>query len=376
MCKLRFEFTNVSVIENIKLLYNIFNNDYPANTVVEFIDFVAALNVDFKKQLHSLCYISREGKKKTLEERYCDVLKKRNRKMKLLNLCEDLANGDFKSNGGNTRKYLYYFAIMFDMSEALKKNDHYNEDTKEVETEFGKRADMQAYLFEDYYSDNIMKFLLNRYEREKHIKSLQGNGKGEGNDYETEPRGDGINYKNYAEMIYLYFLYRKDLNLTPGERIDMAEKIIAKCSNSKEKITHPIKGGETNDTVGYKNSYMESVLDREPSEVGSYLMSTEYDFMFNEGKSITAISSEEVYARDAMEIWSGSLEEEYVKNVDSSTLKREIKDIKEAAESDEVADRVLELSNIKYFKENSIVKWSLSEKLRKNIQAQMTKNSS
>ncbi len=48
--------------------------------------------------------------------------------------------------GGNTRKYLYYFAIMFDMSEALKKNDHYNEDTKEVETEFGKRADMQAYL--------------------------------------------------------------------------------------------------------------------------------------------------------------------------------------------------------------------------------------
>ena len=55
---------------------------------------------------------------------------------------------------------------MFDMSEALKKNDHYNEDTKEVETEFGKRADMQAYLFEDYYSDNIMKFLLNRYERE------------------------------------------------------------------------------------------------------------------------------------------------------------------------------------------------------------------
>ena len=365
MCKLRFEFTNVSVIENIKLLYNIFNNDYPANTVVEFIDFVAALNVDFKKQLHSLCYISREGKKKTLEERYCDVLKKRNRKMKLLNLCEDLANGDFKSNGGNTRKYLYYFAIMFDMSEALKKNDHYNEDTKEVETEFGKRADMQAYLFEDYYSDNIMKFLLNRYEREKHIKSLQGNGKGEGNDYETEPRGDGINYKNYAEMIYLYFLYRKDLNLTPGERIDMAEKIIAKCSNSKEKITHPIKGGETNDTVGYKNSYMESVLDREPSEVGSYLMSTEYDFMFNEGKSITAISSEEVYARDAMEIWSGSLEDEYVKNVDSSTLKREIKDIKEAAESDEVADRVLELSNIKYFKENSIVKWSLSEKLRK-----------
>ena len=65
---------------------------------------------------------------------------------------------------------------------------------------------------------------------------------------------------------------------------------------------------------------MESVLDREPSEVGSYLMSTEYDFMFNEGKSITAISSEEVYARDAMEIWSGSLEEEYVKNVDSMTM--------------------------------------------------------
>lgn len=204
---------------------------------------------------------------------------------------------------------------------------------------------------------------------------MQGNGKGEGNDYETEPRGDGINYKNYAEMIYLYFLYRKDLNLTPGERIDMVEKIIAKCSNSKEDNSSD-KGGETNDTVGYKNSYMESVLDREPSEVGSYLMSTEYDFMFNEGKSITAISSEEVYARDAMEIWSGSLEEEYVKNVDSSTLKREIKDIKEAAESDEVADRVLELSNIKYFKENSIVKWSLSEKLRKNIQAQMTKNSS
>jgi hypothetical protein len=155
MCKLRFEFTNVSVIENIKLLYNIFNNDYPANAVVEFIDFVAALNVDFKKQLHSLCYISREGKKKTLEERYCDVLKKRNRKMKLLNLCEDLANGDFKSNGGNTRKYLYYFAIMFDMSEALKKNDHYNEDTfisgKELQAMIRKKTGglYNGYLFQD-----------------------------------------------------------------------------------------------------------------------------------------------------------------------------------------------------------------------------------
>ena len=62
-----------------------------------------------------------------------------------------------------------------------------------METEFGKRADMQAYLFEDYYSDNIMKFLLNRYERKNTLKVCK----------ETEKEKAMIMRRNQEEMVLI-----------------------------------------------------------------------------------------------------------------------------------------------------------------------------
>lgn len=49
---------------------------------------------------------------------------------------------------------------------------------------------------------------------------------------EAEPSGYSINYKNFAEVIYLYYLNKE--GLTPAEKLSHAENVIDKIKNWKE----------------------------------------------------------------------------------------------------------------------------------------------
>ena len=71
-------------------------------------------------------------------------------------------------------------------------------------------TDLEKYLFRDYYSNNLMRFITDAYR----------NGLG---DYEMTPSGQGINYKNFAEMIYLYFL---SSDYIPEDKIRLSAQMI------------------------------------------------------------------------------------------------------------------------------------------------------
>lgn len=174
----------------------------------------------FQKIMSGIYYIQNKGEAGkparawTLFDNALKDAKDKNRNGELIELCNDFANGVFKTDNGDIRKKLFRFAIIFDMTVKLKDEDERDE-----------KRDIEKNLFEDYYCDNMMRFLSTDFSDRK-TSSI----------YENEPTGEGINYKNYVEAIYVYYLYRKDLDLTRGERIDSAEKKIGQCFRAMKKV--------------------------------------------------------------------------------------------------------------------------------------------
>ena len=170
----------------------------------------------------------------------------------LLKICDDLAQGNFRVNG-KTKTYLYYFAFMFGMKVYSSSDDE----------GYDVNLDMNKNLFEDYYNDNLVRFLRGDY-ADKNKKTT----------VENEPTGEGINYKNYVEVIYLYFLYNNPFSLMPSQRIDKAESTITKCVNIAKKTkvedTSIDKFLEKN-TQEYKHDFFKDVLNKDVQSLLKYL---------------------------------------------------------------------------------------------------------
>lgn len=121
----------------------------------------------------------------------------------LLKLADDLASGNFRTNG-RTRKDLYMFAFAFSMTSPFGKDD----------LEYDEYTDIEKNLFQDYYTDNLLRYISDEYKKDARR-------------FDAEPSGAGINYKNFAEVIYLYYL-GKD-GMSAEEKINQAESLIKEC---------------------------------------------------------------------------------------------------------------------------------------------------
>ncbi len=130
----------------------------------------------------------------------------------LLRLCDDLACGRFKA-GGSIKRDLYLFAIVYNMSFYCENGN--------MEQILDYETDIQKNLFEDYYSNNLMRYLTNAYS-------------GNITAYEIDPSGQGINYKNFAEMVYVYYLSK---DMKRSMKIKNAEEMIKRLSSLTNKNT-------------------------------------------------------------------------------------------------------------------------------------------
>ena len=138
------------------------------------------------------------------------------RKMRLILLADDLAEGKFRA-GGATRQGLYLFALAFGMTYRAGEGD----------------TDLEKNLFRDYYTNNLIRFLSRDY-REKAAA------------LELDPDGRGINYKNFAEVIYLYYLAREEG--TPAEKIAAASAMIQRVQRTGTgDVPAPGRDGSTQD---------------------------------------------------------------------------------------------------------------------------------
>lgn len=162
-----------------------------------------------------------KGDAKALEryiaEQYKTYMKLKG-KYGLLKVADDLASGKFRAQGG-TKKVLYLFAMVFDMTYYL--------DSEDIRRD--ENTDIEVNLFQKYYTNNLMRFITKAYE-------------GKLDQFELDPSGQGINYKNFAEMVYLYYI-RQDM--------DPAVKI----RNSHAMIERLKKAGNGRPDAGYHGDH-------------------------------------------------------------------------------------------------------------------------
>lgn len=145
----------------------------------------------------------------------------------LISLANDLACGRFRS-GGSTRHGLYLFAIVFNMTYNCKNND----------TDFKDEtcSDIEKNLFRDYYTSNLMRF----FETQNTYTQAE---------FAFEPSGQGINYKNFAEMIYIYYISK---DLEPAEKLRRAEEMIARVIEKQK------RSASRTTVIGSTTSYISS----------------------------------------------------------------------------------------------------------------------
>ena len=169
--------------------------------------------------------------------------KKSDGKFGLLKAVDDLATGKFRAEGA-TKRNLYLFAIVYGMT-------YYSGDNENGEI-LDHRTDIETNLFRDYYANNLMRFISDAY-------------RGKLSEYELDPSGQGINYKNFAEIIYLYYISK---DYSPQDKIKLSGEMIKRVQEKqfkKEKLhTNDLSG-----TVFYRalfrknnteNIYSEDIL--------------------------------------------------------------------------------------------------------------------
>lgn len=88
------------------------------------------------------------------------------------------------------------------------------------------------------------------------------------NYYENDPSGQGINYKNFAEMVYLYYISKP---LEPQQKIkasaEMINEIIIRSQKREE-----VNELEDNDTFAYHYLFSEDILNLPEEKFRRYLI--------------------------------------------------------------------------------------------------------
>lgn len=159
----------------------------------------------------------KEAEKKNIEPAKSELKKCRER-YGLVKLADELSKGIFRA-GGATKLDLYLFAIAFDMTYSTAKEAAPGQTT----LLFDYESDIEKNLFEDYYANNLMRFITDAYET------------GNFSAFELDPSGRGINYKNFAEMVYLYFLSKGSETYTPIEKLWFATEMIQRLKKREPK---------------------------------------------------------------------------------------------------------------------------------------------
>ncbi len=162
----------------------------------------------------------------------------------IIKVVNDLANGLFRSNE-STKKDLYIFAIIFDMS-------FYYEDPLRAQIR-DEYLDVETGLFDNYYQNNIKRFINEKY-YDKDNDCL-------GSAYEIIPSGSGINYNNFVELTYIYYLSNTLAEeMTPEEKIRRSAAMIQRIRNA-DRNTH-----EVLNTAQSKSFFVDDILKKSITE--------------------------------------------------------------------------------------------------------------
>lgn len=168
----------------------------------------------------------------------------------LLKTVDDLATGKFRAEGA-TKRSLYLFAMVYGMT-------YYSGDTEGAEI-IDYRTDIETNLFRDYYSNNLMRYISEVY-------------RGRLCEYELDPSGQGINYKNFAEMIYLYYISK---DCSSQEKIRLSSEMIKRVQESQFK-QGKLNTEDVGGTIFYRDLFSEDILSQSEADFETFI-SENYD---------------------------------------------------------------------------------------------------
>lgn len=177
--------------------------------------------------------------------------KKPGGKYGLLKTADDLAEGKFRAEGA-TKKSLYLFAMVYDMTYYSGK-----EDGSEI---LDYKTDIETNLFRDYYTNNLMRFISDVYKEKL-------------SEFEVDPSGQGINYKNFAEMVYLYYISR---DYSPQEKIRLSADMINEIQEMQIQKGKPVLN-KSSRTAYYRklalggNHFAEDLLELQETEFKKFI---------------------------------------------------------------------------------------------------------
>lgn len=206
----------------------------------------------------------------------------------LIKLVDDLSSGKFHSEG-STKKGLYYFAIVYNMTYG-NNFDTAQRDYREIEEN----------LFHDYYANNLIRFITDPYKNAVN------------NAYERDPSGQAINYKNFVEAILLYFI-SKDIN--PQEKIkkssEMINRVKEKARNNNNNNEEIIK----QQTSFYKNQFDNELINLSEEEFEQFILS-HYNCVPQRGIGDFSVEADQRSAYRQYRIIINKLKEQLKKNND------------------------------------------------------------
>lgn len=181
-------------------------------------------------------------------------LKDEKKKYGLVRLADDLASGKFTA-AGVTKRDLYLFAVVFDMTYYCPNETGNSETLERYDT------DIEKNLFTDYYTNNLMRFL---------TKAYQGRLSG----VEVDPSGQGINYKNFAEMVFIYYIAKDS---APIDKITGIYEMLARLENSSQNHMKAKSFG----TAFYRSIFTEDILKLSETDFEDFIKSN-YDCTFTD----------------------------------------------------------------------------------------------
>ena len=214
--------------------------------------YVAAFPKAPKPKDEAVCRYLDDGVFALLEDATAED-KKISGKYGLLKIADDLASGKIRSEG-STKKCLYYFAIVYGLTYTTC--DGNPEEMSEEAIRSLAETDIETALFRDYYANSMLTFLSREW--------VNG-----GNAYQElalDPSGEGINYKNFAEMIMLYYIHRSDL--TPVEKLQRSNDMILRVKKACHGRPAPEKG---DDTLFLRGAFTDDILSKDEADFEAYI---------------------------------------------------------------------------------------------------------
>lgn len=209
----------------------------------------------------------------------------------LLKLADDLAKGNFRV-GGATKRGLYLFAMVYGMTYYAGGEDE----------RLAYESDLEKNLFQDYYCNNLMRFLSGDYRQHSC-------------EFERDPSGQGINYKNFVEMVYLYYIAS---DLPAVEKIRHSAAMIERLQQSGDSSPVPPPTDVSRDTGYFKGLFFrtqsgtflfcEDLLSQPEAQFEEFLR-TNYQCGTRKGKHEVGMLQMETEQNTAFRCYQGLMKE-------------------------------------------------------------------